>query len=137
MDGILKHRGGISASHPALRALLLGAAALLGAASLHADDASKGAAVFSSECSGCHSVMQGKNKMGPSLFGVVGRPAGSIAGFSYSDGMKASAIVWQEDTLQRYLENPAETVHGCRMPYPGLKDVALRYAVIAYLETLH
>lgn len=137
MDGILNRRGGVAASHPTFRALLLGAAALLGADSLHADNAAHGADVFSAECSGCHSLMRGKNKMGPSLFGVIGRPAGSIAGFNYSDGMKASGITWGEDTLQRYLEDPAATVKGCRMPYPGMKDAALRSALIAYLETVH
>jgi len=114
----------------------LALAALAGAPPLHAGDTSAGAAVFASECSVCHSVVQGKNKVGPSLFGIVGRPAGSIAGFDYSAGMKSSGIVWSPDTLQGYIADPAGTVKGVKMSYPGLRDDARRSALIAYLATV-
>jgi len=115
-------------------ALLLGLATLPVAGVLRAD--APGASVFASECSVCHSVDQGKTKVGPSLFGVLGRPAGSLAGYNYSDAMKTSGLTWTEESLQRYLENPAATVHGVRMPYPGLKDATKRSALIAWLATV-
>ena len=99
--------------------------------------AMSGSDVFIGECSGCHSVAPGRNKMGPSLFAVVGRRAATIAGFPYSDGMKNSGIVWQPETLHAYLSDPAAAVPGCRMPYPGLKDLSMRSALIDYLSTLH
>ncbi|MBV9812386.1 MAG: hypothetical protein JO326_06515, partial [Acetobacteraceae bacterium] len=87
----------------------------------------------------------GKWKIGPSLFGVVGRPGATLPGFQYSQAMKdyAANVVnkdgkgWQNDKLFVYLENPMQIVKGTKMTFPGLKKPEDRNDVIAYLDTLH
>src|SRR3569623_3784700 len=75
-----------------------------------AGDAGHGGDVFDAECSDCHSLKQGKNKKGPSLFGEVGRKAASVAGISYSDAMKASGIVWPPDQIDAYIAQTKKAV---------------------------
>ncbi len=101
-----------------------------------AADAAAGAELFKSRCGICHSPEPGTNKVGPSLFNVVGRPAGSIPDFSYSDANRHSGIVWNTTALDRYLTAPQAMVPGTKMTFPGLKDDLQRAAVIAYLSTL-
>ena len=107
------------------------AACLLSVAAARADD--RGEAVFKRSCALCHSVEPGKNKVGPSLAGVVGRPAGSAPDFSYSSANKASGIVWTKAKLDEYLADPQKVVPGTLMLFPGLKKPEDRQAVIAYL----
>lgn len=102
-------------------------------AALADGDAAAGEKVFR-KCKACHSVEAGKNKVGPSLHGVIGRDAGTEEGFKYSDAMKESGIVWDEETLDAYLKKPKELVPGTRMAFPGLKDEQDRLDVIAYLK---
>lgn len=112
------------------------AAALLfhgGAALAAAGDPVKGKTVFA-RCVICHAVEPGKNKLGPSLSGVVGKPAGSVAGFSYSPAMKAAKINWTENNLGKYLANPRGFVPGTKMIFAGLPNAADRANVIAYLK---
>ena len=97
-------------------------------------DATKGAADFMT-CKTCHAIEVGVNKIGPSLHGVVGRKAGSIAGYAYSAANKGSGITWTEDKLFQYLEKPQRVVPGTKMSYPGLTDPQKRADVIAYLKT--
>ena len=101
-----------------------------------AGDATNGEKVCR-KCMACHSAEPGKNKVGPSLFGVVGRTSGTVEGFKYSDAMKNAGIVWGEDTLDEYLADPRGVVPKTRMAFPGLKDAQDREDVIAYLESLH
>ena len=75
--------------------------------------------------------------VGPSLAGVVGRPAGQVAGFHYSAANKGSALVWDTATLDRYLTSPKDVVPHTIMTYAGLKDAKKRADLIAYLSTLH
>lgn len=103
----------------------------------HAQDATAGHAVFQQQCAACHSVQAGRNMVGPSLAGVVGRPAGQVAGFRYSAANKASALVWDTATLDRYLTSPKDVVPHTIMTYAGLKDAKKRADLIAYLSTLH
>ena len=102
-----------------------------------AADATAGQAVFKSQCSICHSVQPGRNMIGPSLAGVVGRKAGQEPGFHYSAANKASGETWDAATLDRYLTNPQAVVPHTLMTYGGLKDADKRANLIAYLETLH
>lgn len=88
------------------------------------------------QCAVCHTVEPGRNGIGPSLAGVYGAPAGHVADFAYSQAMRNSGLVWDEATLDRFLEFPHETVPGTKMSYAGLEDPAQRQAVIAYLKTL-
>jgi len=123
-------------------ACLAVAAACLGVAMLlpmaRAGDSAAGKDVFLSECSKCHSVDKGRNKKGPSLFGVVGRPAGTAPGYHYSDAMKQVRWTWTADKLHDYLSQPAKkAVPGTRMKYDGLDDAKQLDDLISYLATLH
>lgn len=95
-------------------------------------DAVAGRQVFR-KCQACHSLEQGKNLIGPSLAGLMGRKAGSEAGYNYSPAMKQANIVWDAKTLDTYLADPQKTVPGNKMPFPGLKTDHDRADVIAYL----
>ncbi|CAK0774124.1 cytochrome c [Gammaproteobacteria bacterium] len=95
--------------------------------------AADGASVFSEECADCHSVTSGKNKKGPSLFGVVGRTPGSIAGFNYSEAMRANHTAWSKSRLNAYISAPKKIVPGGKMKYDGLSDAGSREALIDYL----
>ncbi len=113
---------------------LMAGVVLLGShAALAEGDSAKGEKIFK-KCAACHSIEAGKNKVGPSLHGVVGRPAGSVEGFKYSDAMKESGIVWDEATLDSFLTKPKDVVPKTRMAFPGLKDEQDRQDVIAYLK---
>lgn len=102
-----------------------------------AGDAKKGADVFAEECGDCHSTIAGKNKKGPSLNGVFGRKAGSVADFSgYSEAMKQSGITWSSDKVDAYITQPKKIVAGGKMKYDGLGDAAARADVIAYLMSV-
>ncbi len=96
-------------------------------------DAVKGKADFVT-CTTCHAIEAGVNKIGPSLHGVVGRAAGSIAGYSYSAANKGSGITWTQEKLFQYLENPQRVVPGTKMSFPGWSDPQKRADVIAYLK---
>ena len=119
-------------THILLTALLLAAAPTLARAD---GDAAAGKIVFN-KCSLCHYAEAGKIKIGPPLFGVVGRPSGTVPGFSYSDAMKAYNHVWTPENLDVYLTAPMKVVPGTKMAFVGLPDAADRKNVIAYLETL-
>lgn len=121
--------------HTMLAALaVIGGLGLAGTAS--AQDAAAGQKQFRLHCAVCHSVVAGKKMIGPSLFGVVGRKAGSEEGYNYSAANKGSGLTWDDATLDRYLKAPAQVVPGTKMTYSGLKDDAARAALIAYLGTL-
>jgi cytochrome c len=116
--------------------VLVAAAFLIGVGHASAaGDPEAGKKVFN-KCAACHSVEAGKNKVGPSLFGIVGRKAGTDPTYKYSDNMKNSGLTWDEKTLDAYLEKPQEMVKGSKMAFAGLKDPADRANVIAYLQTL-
>jgi cytochrome c len=102
-----------------------------------AQDAAAGAAVFKSQCSICHTVVQGRNLVGPSLFGIVGRKAGTIPGFHYSPANEASGLTFDAATLDRYLTSPGTVVPHTIMTYAGLKDAQKRADLVAYLSTVH
>ena len=84
----------------------------------------------------CHSPKQGENKVGPSLYGVVGRPSHSIVSYNYSAAMSAYNVTWDPPTLDHYLVNPRGVVSGTKMIFAGLKTEQDRANVIAYLSTL-
>jgi cytochrome c len=103
-----------------------------------AGDAAAGKDVFRSECGECHSSIEGHNKKGPSLFGIVGRHAGSIADYHYSDALKQANWIWTADKLHAYLSQPAKQANpGTKMKYDGLEDAKQLDDLITYLGTLH
>jgi|SRR5690242_12874654 cytochrome c len=90
--------------------------------SVLAQDAQKGKAVFNI-CLACHAIGPGaQNKVGPELNGLDGRKAGTVPNFDYSDANKNSGIVWNEETFQEYIKNPAAKVPGTKMIFPGIKN---------------
>jgi cytochrome c len=104
-------------------------------AALAADPAA-GQKIFKAQCAICHTVVAGENRIGPTLYGVVGRPAGSVPGFNYTADHKKLGITWDAATLDKYLTNPRAMVPDTSMVYGGLKDDAERADLVAYLETL-
>jgi cytochrome c len=93
-----------------------------------------GAIVFK-QCMACHQIgPSARNGIGPVLNGVVGRPAGVYPGYSYSSANKNSGLVWDEETLARYLRAPADLVPGTKMIFFGLKKTQDIADVIAYLK---
>jgi len=102
-----------------------------------AGDAKKGADVFAEECGDCHSTVAGKNKKAPTLNGVFGRKAGSVADFSgYSDSMKQSGITWNPEKVDAYITAPKKVVPAGKMKYDGLPDATARADVISYLMSV-
>jgi cytochrome c len=97
-----------------------------------AGDAEAGKKVFA-KCAVCHVVDKPQNKVGPTLHGVIGRPAGAVEGFKYSDAMKNSGLVWDEATIDQYLADPKGFVKGNKMAFAGLKKPEDRANVIAYI----
>jgi nitrite reductase (NO-forming) len=95
-------------------------------------DVAAGKLVFR-KCQACHSLEPGKNGLGPSLAGIVGKKSGSAPSFNYSPAMKGSNLTWNGATLNTYLSDPQKSVPGNKMPFPGLKTENERNAVIAYL----
>jgi cytochrome c len=91
----------------------------------------RGAALYQAKCSACHSL--DSNRVGPLHRGVVGRKAGKVASFNYSPALQKSGIVWNQDTLDRWLSNPVAMVPGTRM---GIRIVSAqdRSDIIAYLS---
>ena len=96
-------------------------------------DAAAGETVFA-QCRTCHLIEEGKNGVGPSLYGVIGRTAGTIEGFRYSDANANSGVTWTPEVMYEYLEAPREFMPGTRMAFPGLRDPQDRADVIAYLD---
>jgi cytochrome c len=100
----------------------------------HAADKPKTFAI----CGACHKTAEGEQSiLGPNLFGVVGRKAGTQPDFeNYSDAMKNSGLIWTAEQLDVYLANPQDVVPGTTMAFPGLKREKARQEIIAYLESL-
>lgn len=100
-------------------------------------DPADGKAFMEKVCVACHSWNQGgPAKVGPNLYGIVGAPHAHMAGFNYSDGLKAIKGPWTYDELNQWLSNPRSVVSGTRMSYAGIDSARTRAAVIDYLHTL-
>jgi cytochrome c2 len=117
--------------------ILSGAVALfplaLAAQAQGVGDAQRGAQVFA-QCKVCHSLEAGKNMVGPSLHGLIGRRAGTVPGYAYSPAMKNANVTWNDDTLSQYLSNPKAFIPGDKMPFAGIKDPSKLGDLLAYLN---
>ena len=97
-------------------------------------NSSEGEKIFK-KCAACHSITQGgANKIGPSLWGVLGRKAGSVSDYKYSKGMIAYAKPWSFEEMNGFLLKPKDWVKGTKMSFAGLKNVKERAAVILYMN---
>jgi cytochrome c len=102
-----------------------------------AGDAAEGEKVFKRSCGSCHvAAKDGPKRLGPPLFGLLGRKAGSIEGFRYSDANKNSGVTWTPEILDQYLVDPKKFMPGTNMAFAGLKKDDERANIVAYLETL-
>lgn len=120
--------------------MMMFAAVLIAVGQAHAQDTVRtgdpeaGANVFK-KCMACHKVdPDAKSGVGPTLNGVVGRPAGVYPAYNYSPAMKNSGLIWDESTLTTYLHAPRKLVPGTKMAFPGIKKDQEIADVIAYLK---
>lgn len=102
-----------------------------------AEGPSEGALLFKRQCAVCHSVVPGQTLMGPSLAGIVGRPAGSVDNFRYSPAMRDADFIWTPEEIDAFIESPRKRVHGTNMAYPGERRPERRASIIEYLGTLN
>lgn len=114
------------------------ATAIVSAPAFAAGDAAAGKSAFKKKCKTCHVVKDnGKNGLGPNLFGVIGRKAGSIASFKkYTDAMKGSGVVWDDVSITKMMENPSGFMPGSKMKSSKVDDAAKRANILAYLNSL-
>lgn len=99
-----------------------------------AQDAAAGEKIYA-VCRACHQVGENaKLAVGPPLNGLIGRKAGSYAGYSYSDANKNSGLTWDEATFREYIQNPRAKIPGTKMVYAGLKDEAKITDLLAFLQ---
>ena len=122
-----------------LTMVLAAAVAMPGVAMADDGDAAAGQRVFN-QCRACHTANEnGRNGVGPNLFGIVGRPAASIEGFRYSSNMRelgTSGLVWTEDRLRAYVANPKAVAPRGSMSFPGLRNETQINDLMAYLGSL-
>jgi cytochrome c len=129
----------VEEDHMVVRFLLSACAAAglltaMSAAALADGDAAAGKKVFN-KCKICHSLEAGENKIGPSLAGIIDRPAGTIEGFKYSEAMAGSGKTWDAATLDQYLADPKGFIPGNKMAFAGLNKEADRAIGIAYVQS--
>lgn len=97
-------------------------------------DAARGQRSFA-QCRSCHAIEPGRNLVGPSLHGIVGREAGTVPAYAYSPANKNSHLVWTPEELFTYLEGPTRKIPGTKMAY-AVRDPQIRADLIAYLATI-
>ena len=114
-------------------AAALGLIAATVTAPAQAADVEAGAKVFK-KCKACHTLEEGgKNKIGPNLFGIMGKQAGIAEGYKYSKAFKTADFTWDEAELAAYLTNPKKYLKGNKMAFPGLKKEGDIENVLAYM----
>jgi len=105
---------------------------LASAPALAADGSAERGEEIYARCLACHTLAQ--NRVGPRHCGLFGRKAGTVPNYQYSTAMKKHGVTWNEETLDRFIENPMKTVPGTKMGYAGVKDAEERADLIAYLK---
>lgn len=112
-----------------------GVLALLAAAPAPVQDEGQGA--FNNNCRTCHSIKEGDNRLGPSLHNIYGAKAGSSSGYkNYSQALASSGVVWDDATLDKFIENPQQVIPNNNMkPYSGINDPALRKRIVDFLKS--
>jgi cytochrome c len=116
-------------------ALSVAAVIAAGSAAAQSGNEARGERLFNQQCKACHTLdKDGASTVGPNLHGLLGRKAGATEGFTSSDAMKKSDIVWDDKTLVEYLRDPKGRVPDTKMVYAGLKQVAQQADMIAFLR---
>ena len=117
-----------------VRSLLVSLSLVALTCAAQAQDAEAGKKVFN-KCRACHQVgPTAKNGVGPELNGLIGRKAGSVEGYNYSDANKKSGLTWDEATFAEYIKDPKAKVPGTKMIFPGIKDEQKIKDLTAYLK---
>ena len=97
-------------------------------------DVASGQLIFNNACRTCHTTREGDNRLGPNLYRIVGRKAGSLQNYGYSSAMKGADFVWDESKLDRFIGDPEQIVPGNNMkPFSGLAAAGDRAKVITFL----
>lgn len=112
----------------------IGLALTMVASARAAGDPQQGEQLFNRQCKGCHSLEAGKNGIGPTLHGALGRKSGAVPGYSYSAAAKNSDVVWTDDTLKKFLATPRDVIPGNKMVFAGIKNEAQLDNLVAYLK---
>jgi len=113
---------------------VIGLLAIASTAPARAQDAAAGEKVFA-QCRACHQIgPTAKNGVGPQLNGVIGRAAGSVAGYSYTPANKNSGLTWDEATFSTYIASPQAVIKGTKMAFAGVKDPQKVKDLFAYLK---
>jgi cytochrome c len=95
-----------------------------------------GKALFEAECRRCHATDASDPSYGPLLEGVVGREAGTFAGYPYSEALKAAGFVWTEGALKAWMEDNDGFVPGTKMRHVGIEDATVQDFILAYLQSI-
>jgi cytochrome c len=108
--------------------------AVAGSASATGDE---GQVAFNNHCRTCHSLKQDDNRLGPTLYRILGAKAGNAPGYvSYSQGLVRSGIVWDEKTLEEFIANPDAVIPTNNMkPYKGITDKTVRAQIVRFLKS--
>lgn len=119
---------------PALAAVFLAWGAV--AAGAQDKAAGDGELLYNNACRTCHTTREGDDRLGPNLANVVGRKAGSLPDYAYSESMKKAELTWDEATLDKFIENPDAVVPGNNMkPYSGMTSAEDRKTIVAFLKS--
>jgi cytochrome c len=118
---------------PRLAFPLTAASVLLAFAAAAEDD--QGQLMFNNACRTCHVVKQGDNRLGPNLYKIIGRLAGSVDSYAYSSALENAGFVWDEENLDHFIENPEQAVPGNNMkPFGGISSKEDRAKIIGFLR---
>lgn len=118
---------------PRLAFPLTAASVLLAFAAAAEDD--QGQLMFNNACRTCHVVKQGDNRLGPNLYKIIGRLAGSVDSYAYSSALENAGFIWDEENLDRFIENPEQAVPGNNMkPFGGISSKEDRAKIIGFLR---
>ena len=108
-----------------------------GQESVQGADTASGQRAFNNACRTCHTTREGDNRLGPHLYKIIGRKAGSLPDYGYSTAMKDAGFVWNEEKLERFIANPDELVPGNSMkPYGGIASSDERARVVSFLRSV-
>jgi cytochrome c len=128
----------IAINRSVVQSLAIATALALFSAQALADDVENGTragkVAFNTSCRTCHTMVEGDNRLGPNLHGIIGRKAGSEE-YAYSPAMASSSLVWDAESLDRFIRDPQTVIPGNNMkPYGGISDAATREKIVAYLS---